>query len=55
MKVTVVKRRHIVKGVIYGVCDEISEFEIKENVKGGTVTDMKRFKAGRVETLMPHF
>lgn len=33
------------KGVIYGVYAEMLEREIKENIKGGNVTDVKWLKA----------
>lgn len=34
-----------VKGVIYGVCADITEKEMKEQIKGGEVKEVKRFKA----------
>lgn len=39
------KKKNETKGVIYGVYADMSEREFKENIKGGNVTDVKRFKA----------
>ena len=40
----IVNRIEGVKGVIYGVCAEITEKEMKEQIKGGQVIEVKRFK-----------
>lgn len=45
MEVGFPAKKHELKGVIYGMCADVSEEEIKENIKGGIVTDVKRFKA----------
>lgn len=46
IEVTVAEQHgEVVKGVIYGVCADMSEREIKDNVIGGEVVEVRRFKA----------
>lgn len=45
VEVIIPEKKSELKGVIYGVCADISEEEIKENIRGGKATDVKRFKA----------
>ncbi|CAL9698214.1 unnamed protein product [Knipowitschia caucasica] len=40
-----VEKKEVIQGVIYGVYAEVLECEIKESIKGGTVCEVKRFKA----------
>ena len=41
----VVSRIEGIKGVIYGVCADITEKEMREQIRGGQVREVKRFKA----------
>lgn len=45
VEVSIFENVEMVKGVIYGVCADMTEGEIKDNIKGGKVYNVKRFKA----------
>lgn len=44
MEVVTLENKNVVKGVIYGACADILEREMKENTKGGEVSEVKWFK-----------
>lgn len=41
VEVVIPEKKNVTKGVIYGVCVDISEKEIKDNVKGAGVSEVK--------------
>lgn len=45
VEVLVPEQGDVVKGVIYSVCGDMTEQEIKDNVSGGEVVEVRRFRA----------
>lgn len=41
VEVIIPQNKNLIKGVIYGICADVSKREIKENLKGGEVREVK--------------
>ncbi len=41
VEVVIPDKKSGIKSVLYGVCSDMTEREIKENIKGGEVSDVK--------------